>query len=230
MVCMVTVASISAVAAPDSLLSLVSHQVKHSEPPTVPPPPLPLPLSFLPPSLHGRQPPPSESLIPARPNLPNPIRQLPLAPPLPHGGPKARPLTAIGCPGLHGALAPLAPPTAPAPGEREGLGWCQHRRGPLGLLPAPGDGGGGRRGGRRVGAGAQSGKRSSSRRRRRRKRSDGYSFTGSTGSDGVALLLTIVPVTGGTDGRDGDDTIGSGQRHLPGREREQPREPPAAAV
>lgn len=102
----------------------------------------PFPPSLLP---HRRHPLPQNHTWP---HLPNPIRQLPLALPLPHGGPKARPLTAIGCPGLHGARTPLAPPAAPAPGEREGLGWRQHRCGPLGLLPTPGDGDGGRRGGR----------------------------------------------------------------------------------
>lgn len=76
--------------------------------------------------------------------LPKPRHPLPL----PHGGATARPLTATGCPGLHGARTPLAPPAAPTPGEREGLGWRQHRRGPLGVLPAPGDGDSGRRGGR----------------------------------------------------------------------------------
>lgn len=127
-------------------LSRVSspHQVKHCEPPT------PSPSCLLTSSLLSLETSPNtpKSLNPTRPHLPNAIQLLQLVPPLPHGGPKACTLTAIGCPGLFGARTPLAPPASPAPGEREGLRWCEHRRSPLGLLPTPGDGGGGRRGGR----------------------------------------------------------------------------------
>lgn len=203
-------------------LSRVSspHQVKHCEPPTPSPPSL---LSSSPLSLEA---PPTtlKSPNPTCQHLPNSLRQLQLAPLLPHGGPKARPLTAIGCPGLYGARAPLAPLASPAPGEREGLRWCQHRRGPLGLLPAPGDAGGGRCGGR--GAGARSGKRSG---RRGRKGSNRDSFISWSGRDDFIFLL-VTPVAGRARGGDSDDALGSGQRHLPGCEWEQSRDPAAAAV
>ncbi|KAM9418949.1 uncharacterized protein ACWYII_022348 [Salvelinus alpinus] len=57
----------------------------------------------------------------------------------PHGS-QARPLPPVGRVGLHGARPLLPSPLAPPPGAREGLGCSQHRCGPLGLLPAPGDG------------------------------------------------------------------------------------------
>ncbi|KAF3834174.1 hypothetical protein F7725_025378 [Dissostichus mawsoni] len=87
---------------------------------TLPPPPPLLSSSLpLPPKTSPTTP---NSPDPTWPHLPNPIRQLPLALPLPHGGPKARPLTAVRCPGLHGACAPLAPPTSAAPGEERDSG------------------------------------------------------------------------------------------------------------
>lgn len=202
------------VPSPGSLLlirwSTVNRRPPHHPPSS--PPPLEAPPTTL------------KSPNPTCQHLPNSLRQLQLAPLLPHGGPKARPLTAIGCPGLYGACAPLAPPASPAPGEREGLRWCQHRRGPLGLLPAPGDAGGGRCGGR--GAGARSGKRSG---RRGRKGSNRDSFISWSGRDDFIFLL-VTPVAGRARGGDGDDALGSGQRHLPGCEWEQSRDPAAAAV